>query len=244
MTKERLVSLSLDALRQLASRQGILAITDSDRDSLIDQILEAIEEERSDRQSADNMAMKVKEKKFGTRPEDEDSQEGGESLSLPDTYNETTAVLLLRDPLWAFAYWDIKRSDLEMLRDGASESRLFLRVFATAGDDSSPEHRGKFFDIPLKLEDRSWYINLPATGSKYFVQLVSRRSPERVLCSSNVVASPRVSMAPETTREASETLGDILVATGIQEPDDPSPGDGIPQRIISLLDTQYLHLQG
>ena len=39
-----------------------------------------------------------------------------------------------------------------------------------------------------------------------------------------------------------ETLEEILVATGIVRQDESN--SGIPQRIISLLDTQYLHLQG
>ena len=241
MTKERLAGLSLESLNQLAQRRGIRLPEDADRSTLIEQILEVEEEERIDRLSEDNMAMKVEEKKFDTNPEEDITPEEGDEYSLPESYNETRLVLLLRDPYWAFAYWDIEQAELEKLRT-ESGGELFLRVFETSGSDTAAQFRGEFFDIPVTLEDKSWYINLPRCGINFFVQLATRnRDGVEVLCISNLVRSPRMSLVTQDSQEF-ETLEEILVATGIVRQDESN--SGIPQRIISLLDTQYLHLQG
>jgi len=126
MTKERLHELTLDALREIARREEISFTPDAGRETLIELILEEEEEEKTDRESTNNAAMQVNEKKF------ENIQLESESFlleyELPESYNETKVRLLLRDPLWAFAYWDLKRSDIETI-EGLPESTLALRVY-------------------------------------------------------------------------------------------------------------------
>lgn len=64
MTKERLQVLSLEALQEIANRSGMLYDLNANRDTFIDQILEAQEEEKRERDIANSAPMSVKEKKF------------------------------------------------------------------------------------------------------------------------------------------------------------------------------------
>ena len=242
MTKERLQELTMEALREVANREEVSFGPEITRESLIELILEEQEDERTDREKVNNNAMRVKEKKF------EITQEEAESFlveyELPESYNETKIALLLRDPLWAFAYWDIKQNHVEKI-ESLGEANLRLRVYQVDEKGRSSRVHTEFFEIPVKLTDRSWYINLPKTGVKYRLKLILRSGThEEVLCESNTVESPTISLNPTADYASDEQFRAILAVSGIQYPDDFSEKADIPQRIISLLDTQYLQLQG
>jgi len=65
-----------------------------------------------------------------------------------------------------------------------------------------------------------------------------------VLCKSNTVDSPSITINPIADPAWYEQFRTVLSVSGLESPDDFFEKGGIPQRIISLLDTQYLHLQG
>jgi len=242
MTKERLQELSLDALLEIARKEEISFTADLSREALIDLILEEQAEEKTDREKANNAAMRVKEKKFELIQDEEES-----SLleyELPDSYDETKIILLLRDPLWAFAYWDLKESDSATIED-LSDATLLLRVYQVDERDKGANVKTEPFEIPVKLSDRRWYINLPKAGLQYRLQLIVRcEMEEKVLCESNTIDSPEISINPTGNSNSDEQFRTALAASGLRALDDFSEKGGIPQRIISLLDTQYLHLQG
>lgn len=239
MTKERLRELSLDALLAIARNADISFSTDSSRETLIELIIEDEEEEKSDREQSNNAAMRVKEKKFEIIKDEVESFVS--EYELPESYNETKITLLLRDPLWAFAYWDLKYSDVEKI-ESMPGAKLLLRVYQV--DEQSNVKTGPF-DIPVKLADRTWYINLPNTGMKYLLHLIVRNGhEEKVLCESNTVQSPAITLNPNGDSDSDGLFKTALAVLGLQAPDDFSEKGGIPQRIISLLDAQYLHLQG
>jgi len=239
MTKERLQALSLEALQELANRSSISFDLNANRNTLIDQILEAQEEERAERESSNNAPMRVKEKKFELFKDEDMASLDDEEFSLPAGYNETRIVLLLRDPLWAFAYWDLHQSDLETSIN-TPQSRLILRIYQRDGNKSGGKKGGQPFEIPVKNADRSWYINLPAPGKQYFLDLIAKQGKdEKALCTSNVIESPIISL-----KSSEDSFYNILAVSGLSDANDFAQKGGIPQRIISPLDTQYLHLQG
>ena len=172
---------------------------------------------------------------------DEEISADAEEVPLPSGYNETRIVLLLRDPLWAFAYWDLDQSDFESISTNA-QSHLVLRVYQCDNSGEIARNGGRPFEIPVKNIDRSWYINLPAPGKQYFLDLIAAfGNNETVLCTSNAVASPNI---PLNNGANSLSRDNILAVSGLNRVDDFTKKGAIPQRIISLLDTQYLHLQG
>lgn len=91
-----------------------------------------------------------------------------EHKTLPENYGATEASLLPRDPNWMFLYWEItENSKAEACRrhgaDLFQKGRQVIRVYdVTAGD--AP---GKYFDIPVMHDAKSWYINVQESGRAY-----------------------------------------------------------------------------
>lgn len=244
MTKERLQDLPLDALHEIANRIDVTFYPNMERETLIEQIIEAFEEEKFERENSNNAAMRVEERKFDIIKDEDAISENPDETDLAESYNETEITLLLRDPLWAFAYWDLKDTDVEIIKN-TPNAQLALRVYQIDVRQKGKSKKYKPFEIPVKLSDRKWYINLPTTGQEYSLELIlSGGSNQRVLCSSNCIKSPIISINPTNDSSVDGSFYSILAVAGLQESSDFSEKGGIPQRIISLLDTQYLHLQG
>lgn len=244
MTAERLQRCTMKSLREIAEREGIVLAGKINKDILIDLILEALEEDREERNRINNPAMRIREKKYEiSMDEDFDSPES-QRFPLPESYNETKIVLLLRDPFWAFAFWEIKPADMEELKTFIRNPSLCLRVRRPS--EGRTRKNGDFFDIPVGLDDRSWYINLPAAGAAYEIELVGKdRTDERVLCTSNRIYSPAFNIPEAGTEQALKDTGnDPALLSRLYNFGDESPMKEIPQRIISLLDTQYLRIKG
>ena len=241
MTEERLQLLPEDFLREIAVKEGISLPESIDKQELVELILEAIEDDRAEKDLTNNPVMKIKEKKFDiTLNEQFDFDE--DKYPLPEKYNETKIVLLLRDPAWAYAYWDIKETDIEAVRVGAMRGSLCLRVYALDEPKFERKNITDFFDIPLKLDDDSWYINLPRRGVYYRVELILvTKDSEKVLCCSNYVLSPVWEI--DTIRNSSELKGsgnDLLLVAGVYDLSETELEERIPQRIISMIDSEYL----
>lgn len=243
MTRERLESFSLDILYSIAEREGIDFDDTDDKNSLIDTIIEAIEEDRQEREKDNNLIMRVKEKKFDLSHDEELIARLEEEYPLPEEYNETNIHLIIRDPYWAFAYWDIRDKELDLLRRWFPHYRIVLRV-RKSGDPEFRKCEGCCFDIPVSDEDRRWYVNLPDAGLYYQVFLVVRnKKDEKVLCQSNVIHSPVTDVVDKKKLE-NEDEKDLLYLSGLYAFDLNIPNEGISQRIITLLDAEYLQLKG
>lgn len=241
MTEERLQLLPEEFLRKLAEKEGI-SINDSiDKQDLVDLIIDAIEEDRAENISANNPAMQIKERKFDiTLNEQYDFED--DQYPLPESYNETEIFLLLRDPAWAYSYWNIKDSEIESLKYGALEGMLVLRVYTSKTKDFSSKSGLEFSDIPVTDEDRSWYINLPETGRYYFVELVLEgETAGKILCRSNTVFSPEWEIGDtEQIRDLRGTGNDLMLVAGVYELSEAELTGRIPQRIISMIDSDFL----
>jgi hypothetical protein len=93
-----------------------------------------------------------------------------ESVALPNQYNITHIDVLIRDPLWVFAFWEIKGSDKET-QEGASDFGGYcLRVSPADGEGrSSGESSAEAysFTVPVGIDDTSWYLGFPrGSGSR------------------------------------------------------------------------------
>ena len=93
---------------------------------------------------------------------DDDLEESDEitTADLPDTYNETVISAVLRNPVWLFTYWDIKKDHIALVRKSDKVQSLSLRVTMFHRDET--ETVADFFDVPITIEDRNRYILLPA----------------------------------------------------------------------------------
>jgi hypothetical protein len=116
-----------------------------------------------------------------------------------ETYGLNRVWLLVRDPEWIFAYWDVSPAAMKDLgrslgERGLALSRLTLRVVDPVSGGSS--------DILLPPGARWWYIRTDSARRTYRAELgVTLPSGEfRRLAGSNTVVTPRVGPSPQRAR--------------------------------------------
>lgn len=247
MTRNRLTLYSMFDLYKIAENEGIkYDYTDGDREELIDQILEALEEDKNERDLSNNDAMKLKNTKYDILQDYELEAQEKQIYSIPEKYNETRIVLLLRDPLWAYTYWDINDNELNKMKEEIFFEGFFLRVFELdAKKDSNKNSYTKdniidYYDIPVDENDDSWYINLGKTGRHFGIQLCSIvHGKVTVLSKSNVIKSPRGFIAENFKDLSNDSDLMTVLMSGLWNYD--NKGDQVvPQRIISIMENQDL----
>ncbi len=114
---------------------------------------------------------------------------------MPYNYGEDRIILLVRDPRWIHAYWEITGSKYDEVRkalgEGIRTSREIMRIYDAT---SSP---WKSFDIDVLGGARNWYINVPEPDRTYVVELGYRTSDGRfmMMARSNAVTTPREGMS-------------------------------------------------
>jgi hypothetical protein len=150
-----------------------------------------------------------------------------EGPGLPPRYNETRAVLMVRDPHWAYAYWDVEDAQAARTRKDAGFEQLVLRV-----QDLQP---ASSFDIPIQWSDSSWYIYLPNQDADYALELGYLASGKfRLLARSNLVHTPREGIAGGPPDEA-ESLFLGINPESFAAPSSAMSSEAIPQRILSAM---------
>jgi len=254
MTEERLQSLSVEELHYIAKKHDIEDHQDLSRLELIEIILEIMEEEKQERFSDNNSIISIEEKKFEIIKDEELDFQEEDPFPLPEKYNETELFFLLRDPSWAFAYWNIAPNTMSDYKSDPSFEELFFRVYELTGPQYAPKNVIDYYEIPLALNDTSRYINLPHAESYYCVELIARyAAEEKSILRSQAIYSPKDTFHSEEG-EQQQNLKKILKLSGLYSSSVSSFGmtsfgegaDGrrVPQRIISFADVQTFRPKG
>ncbi len=192
MIRKRLEELSLEALLLVASQNGLELDPDLQRDDVIDELADLIAENREERESANSVTVKIQQKKYALLRDDEAplSQNRLDEVELPNHYETNRITLMLRDPRWAFTYWDLSSGKIREYQESARFDGLYLRVLELEGHTEELRIRDSF-EIPVQLNDTSWYIYLPRRLASYRIQLVARNNHRReLLAVSNEVYAP------------------------------------------------------
>jgi hypothetical protein len=237
MTKERLQTFPLTELKKIADEVGVEIAgpyreTIKDRQAIISLILEAYRETKSEREEQNNLPIKAEEKKYEITRDGEVYRCEKYEYPIPAGYDETKVVLMVRDPHWAFAYWDIKKAKAREIKSYSDFESLLLRVYEVDNEDLSYSDTGSSFDIPIQFTDNSWYIYLPDADHSYFLELSFQSGGRyQVLTRSNIIRTPR-----ETISECGAVQGGKMAAL-IEEIYHQSRRSSvssitIPQRII------------
>ncbi len=123
-----------------------------------------------------------------------------ERFLFPQSYGVNKVRLLIRDPQWLFAHWDVDPRSFDELRQTLGErvvalARLTLRVHDALSGGASV--------VLLPIGSRSWYVRADATRRSYRAELgVTLPSGEfRLLAESNTVIMPRQSPSSERARQ-------------------------------------------
>jgi hypothetical protein len=219
--------MPLEELTALARSTGLEPPEDLGAEELIELVLEGYEEMRQEREEGNNPSVRVEEAKFEVGEEEGPLGSGTEGPPVPQRYNETCAVLMVRDPHWAFAYWDVEDAQAARARRDAGFEQLVLRV-----QDLQP---ASSFDIPIQWSDSSWYIYLPNQDADYLLELGYLASGKfRLLARSNPVHTPRESFVGEAPEEA-ESLFLGVSPVAFAAPSSATSSEAIPQRILSAM---------
>lgn len=151
-----------------------------------------------------------------------------ERFLFPETYGVNRVRLLVRDPEWLFAYWDVNPASMKEMGKTLGErtlavSRLTLRIADPVSGGSS--------DILLPAGARWWYVRTDSTPRSYRAELgLTLPSGEfRPLAESNTVVTPRVGPSPQrvTRRMTYPQAGHMSVdAASVIDLDDPRSGGG------------------
>ena len=127
---------------------------------------------------------------------------------LPLEYGDTKVVLLVRDPEWIFAYWEMNqetRRKFGLIR-GAHSRSLALRVYEL----DNPQ-RKEPYDMLVNDYTSSWYIRIPGQGTRFKVDLGIYDDKGKFLSisTSNTVEIPRMGISEHVDVEFAEINDEI-----------------------------------
>jgi len=113
---------------------------------------------------------------------------------IPDKYNEDQICLLVRDPEWLFAFWEISSKTRSSWTEklGANffyDTTQIIRVYnvSEAADSTS------YFDISLSEEITRWHIKVDKPNNKYYIAIgrLTSKGEFFSLLISSIVLMPR-----------------------------------------------------
>jgi hypothetical protein len=151
-------------------------------------------------------------------------QEDGEPLSadsfsgsvpFPKQYNITFVEVMIRDPLWAFALWEIKDHDRKAFERTAGFDSYCLRI-NLVGETGEKDHQS-CFTVRIEPEDASRYITFPSenTGGRFQMELCALLEDKtEVLAFSQVFSMPRLQ---ERTGMSDRCFSKLALLSGAEE---------------------------
>lgn len=242
MTRERLEGLPTNVLLDLARKENLSPDSGISRDELIEDLLEAYEEDRRERETLQNLILKIEQAKFASLQPSTPSAFTQEPV-LPGPYDLHSVDLVLRDPAWALGLWEVKKKDLDSWTQDPLFRGLVLRVVEYAHPDSPPL---TFFPIPVPQGAGSRYLNLPTPGQWYALELHATTDRDsRLLAKSRLLQAPpelpddpkdRPGLTPDQVRIL-EASGSALCET-VKDKAESEP-QGYPQRIGGWDDSAF-----
>ena len=191
LNRTYLESLATGDLVKIADSLGVDVSQDQDRDLLIEELLEVSSQ---DEDETDALPEQETEDPVNT-----------ESVPLPKFYNITFIELMIRDPFWAFVFWEIKSSDKEQLEKAQDFDGYYLKVTLLNGANSPEGRPGangatEVFSVQVNSTDNARYLSfaqaieneaLESAENQYIVELCARVGEvETVLAVSNAIMLP------------------------------------------------------
>jgi hypothetical protein len=180
ITKKYLDSLSTGELEKIADRYGIEIPPGLERIFIIEELLDVAQEEEPEEGGEQPVCL----------------ADFPETAELPKQYNITFLEVMIRDPLWAFVFWEVKGHDKEIHEGAPDFGGYCLRVIPLEGGLGNK--REKPFTVFVGMNDRAWYLGFPPAEGRYQVDLcVLRGEAEIVLAVSRPFMLPRLLSRPD-----------------------------------------------
>jgi len=129
-------------------------------------------------------------------------------FKFPMGYGDNKIVLLIRDPWWIFAYWEVQKDKEEGIirkieSNGDAAAKSVLRIYDVTDVNFNGKNANSFFDIDLKGLATNWYINVGTPDRSWVVDIgiVSKRGDFYLLARSNSVRTPRFGISDQLDAE-------------------------------------------
>lgn len=112
---------------------------------------------------------------------------------------EDKLVVMVRDPYWLHAYWEVSRQSIERARAALGPhwhgAKPMLRVMEVTRDGTTSSVRKHLRDIEIHGAVNNWYIDVDDPPKSFQLEIGYRALDGRFLClvRSNVVTTPQAS---------------------------------------------------
>lgn len=201
ITRDYLETLSFSDLKKLADEYGVDVPEDLDRRFLLSELVEIAEETRQDKTAGMIISFE---------------NSINQSTNLPDGYNETNITCILRNPVWAFVFWDISDTDMNMLNTLGDYS-LSLRVCILVSPEELVPAESFEIDIPNGVNEQ--YVLIPSGKNYIRIELVYTSGTNReVLAFSQVVSIPKSSNNVENYQPGiNNDFSPVMKLSGIEK---------------------------
>ena len=248
MSLEQLKARSKKSLADLARKHGIPGSHAMGKDQLV-RALSALRNGRRKPSNANRQRRVAKAKasralrngkhkiaaRASTRLADRHAQNGNSvkilgsshARELPNGYGKDRIVLLVRDPYWLHAYWEVTLASVQRaeaaLREDWHGAKPILRIFDVSSEDTTSSSEAPIRDIDIHGSVNNWYIDVPNPPRSYRVDIgyLSRRGRFYALAHSNVVTTPRACVSDvidENWASVQEQFERIYAMAGSFEP--------------------------
>jgi len=121
--------------------------------------------------------------------------------NLPTGYGKDRIVVMVRDPYWLHAYWElthqiIQRAEAALGQDWHG-AKPILRVVDVSAHDTTSTSEAIVKEIEIHGGCQNWYVevNQPPRSYRVDIGYLSRRGQFFVLARSNIVTTPRANVS-------------------------------------------------
>lgn len=246
MTKDTLRNLSAQDLTKLIEllelEVDINQLSDEDPASRIaieEQIFDELEEVRKEREEASTLPVQYQDRKYAGIEDlfGLDSSIDFGNFEFPELYNVTRIMLMLRDPEWAFAYWDISLHDRNRILEAEREQDLCLVLQEISEAGEAAER----LEVPVSIQDTKWYMNIPRRGTRYYAFLgLKNANGIEEICRSGAITVPKGAISPEFSESATMETELVLAISAIQDLG-VSSYEALPERLLKYRDEEQLY---
>jgi hypothetical protein len=120
---------------------------------------------------------------------------------LPGGYGKDRIVVMVRDPYWLHAYWELTRHAIQRAEAALGQewhaARPILRLLDVSSQDTTSTAESIIRDIDIHGGCNNWYIDVSNPPRSYRVDIgyLARSGRFYILSRSNVVSTPRAGVS-------------------------------------------------
>jgi len=154
--------------------------------------------------------------------------------ALPNGYGKDRIVVMVRDPFWLHAYWELTHQSVQRAEAALGQdwhgAKPIIRLCDVSSADTTSTAESVIRDIEIHGGCNNWYIEVvhPPRSFRVDIGYVSKRGQFYVLARSNVVSTPKAGFSDtidENWADLDSKSADRIFA--MSSGYDPSAGDSL-----------------